>query len=146
MINYFIPFEKIGDFKFDSDIDMYKSQFNFIHTPIDVSTNWETYLLESEDLELYVELNRIVSIVCREECLYKGRNIIGMDIDQFIRFYEINPIGEIDKLYVSDKELQDVYEFDDIGLQVWCTSSIIRTVIASGKSDDADLHASEVKY
>ncbi|WP_397301576.1 hypothetical protein [Nonlabens ulvanivorans] len=98
---------------------------------MDESTEWETYSLEDEGVYLYVENNKIISIVSDLECLYNGRNIIGMNINEFINFYGIEPIGEPDALYVNENEFQIVYEFDDIGLQVWCLNDVIETVIAS---------------
>ncbi len=136
MILYFTPFEGISDFVLESNINNYLNEFNLKYTPIDDSTEWETYSLEDEGISLYVEDNKIVSIACEEECLYKGRNIIGMNINEFINFYNINPIGEIDELYINDTETQSVYEFDDIGLQVWCSNDKIVTVIASSFDED----------
>jgi len=138
MINYFIPLERVGEFELDTDIKNYKKIFNFEYTPADESTGWETFSLENEGISLYVEDNKIVSIVCDEECLYKGRNIINMDINEFMNFYGVNPVGEIDKLYVNDNDTQDVYEFDDIGLQVWCENDKIVTVIASAYIEDEE--------
>ncbi len=136
MVTYFIPLERVGEFELNTGICGYIENFNFKYSPIDESTEWETYSLENEEISLYVEDGKIVSIVCNEECLYKGRNIIGMNIDEFINFYDAKPIGEIDKLYVNENETQDVYEFDDIGLQVWCKDDIIVTVIASAFTDE----------
>jgi hypothetical protein len=131
MVAYFIPLESIGEFDLDAQICDYTEKFNFKYSPADKSTEWETYSLENEGISLYVEDNKIISIVCDEECLYKGRNIIGMNIEEFISFYGVNPVGEVDELYVNDNETQNVYEFDDIGLQVWCRDDEIVTVIAS---------------
>ncbi len=136
MVAYFVPLERIGDFGLNTDICNYIEVFDFKYSPADDSTEWETYLLENDGISLYVEDDKIVSIVCDEECLYKGRNIIGMDINEFINFYNVNPVGEVDRLYVNDYETQDVYEFDDIGLQVWCSNGIIITVIASVFTDE----------
>lgn len=136
MVTYFIPLERIGDFELNADICNYIENFDFEYSPADESTEWETYSLKNDDISLYVEDGKIVSIVCNEECIYNGRNIIGMNIDEFINFYEVNPIGEIDKLYVNDNETQDVYDFDDIGLQIWCKDDIIVTVIASAFTDE----------
>lgn len=136
MITYFIPLERVGEFDLNTQISDYTEKFDFKYSPIDESTEWETYSLENDGISLYVEDDKIISIVCDEECIYKGRNIIGMNIDEFINSYDVEPIGEVDKLYVNENETQDVYEFDDIGLQVWCKNSIIVTVIASAFADE----------
>ncbi|MFD2916841.1 hypothetical protein [Psychroserpens luteus] len=132
MILYFIPFIRIGDFTFESKINNYKSNFKFAYTPVNDSTEWETYEIEDLGLSLYVEEDNITSIVCRDDCLYKGRNLIGMTIEEFISHTEEKYYGEIDILdYEDDGVPQYVYEFDDIGLQVWCKNNIIVTIIAS---------------
>ncbi len=131
MINYFIPLIGIGDFELNTNLSDYAERFDLKYSPVDESTEWETYSLEDEGVYLYVENNKIISIVSDLECLYNGRNIIGMNINEFINFYGIEPIGEPDALYVNENEFQIVYEFDDIGLQVWCLNDVIETVIAS---------------
>ncbi len=133
---YFLPFECIGEFILKSNIADYKNDFRFKYTPPDETTEWETYEELETKLLLYVENEIIQSISCNEECLFKGRNIIGMSIDDFVNFYGIEPVGELDKLYVNDNETQDVYEFDDIGLQVWCSNDTIVTVIASMNEEE----------
>ena len=131
MVNYFIPLKRVGDFELNAQISNYADKYNFKHSSIDKSTGWETYSLVNEGISLYVEDGKIVSIVCIEECLYQGRNIIGMNINEFIGFYDIKPVGEIDQLYVNDYETQNVYEFDYIGLQIWCKEDTIVTAISS---------------
>lgn len=132
MINYFIPLYGVGQFELHTRIYVYTEIFDFIFSPADDSTGWETYELDGANLCLYVEKGVIVSIACMEECLYKGRNIIGMKIHEFINYYETYPSGDIDKLYVNNDEIQDVYEFDDLGMQIWCSNDIIVTTIISG--------------
>lgn len=136
MISYLIPFKQVGDFHIESSLSNYRDTFEFKHTPSEDSTNWDTYELVDEGVSLYVDNDIIISISCDQECLYKGRNIIGMLIDEFIAFTGLNPQGEVDSLWVSDDKKQDVYEFDDIGLQVWCEDDIIVTVIATGESNE----------
>lgn len=136
MVMYYIPFECIGDFFLKSNISNYTKDFEFKYTPVDDVTEWETYEELDLKLSLYVENEIIQSISCNEECLYNGRNIIGMEINDFMNFYDIEPVGEVEKLYVDEDETQDVYEFDDIGIQVWCRNNIIVTVIASMDEGD----------
>ncbi len=131
MIMYFIPFDCIGDFVLKSKISNYTKDFQFNYVPADDTTEWETYEEQHLNLSIYVENEIIQSISCNEECLYKGRNIIGMNIDEFMSFYNIEPVGKVDKLYINDDETQDIYEFDDIGLQAWCSKGIIVTAIVS---------------
>ena len=136
MINYLIPFERIGDFEIEGNLSDYKQNFNFEYTPADDTTGWETYELIDDGISLYVENNKIKSIACDDECLYKGRNIIGLNIEEFINFSELTPEEEIDECFLDEDIVQSVYEFDDIGLQIWCENDIIVTVIASAFIDE----------
>ncbi len=133
MLIYLVPFERVAEFEFNSDIKQYFNQYEFDYTPVEDITDYEIYEIEDLGISLYVENDVIESIVCRYECLYKGRNIIGMDIDEFINFYDVSPSDEVDSVYVSNTELQYVYEFDELGLQIWCNqNNEIVTVIADG--------------
>lgn len=136
MINYFIPFEKIGEFEIEADLSKYIDNFNFEYTPPDDSTGWETYSISDEGISLYIEKGVIVAIVCEKECLYKGRNIIGMSIEEFIAFSDLEPEAEIDESHLDDDTIQQIFEFNDIGLQVWSENQTIVSVIAGRYIDD----------
>jgi len=70
-------------------------------------------------MTLFVENSVIEDIGCYEELLYKGRNLIGMSIEEFISHTGENFVGEIDCLdFEEDHIPQCVYEFEAIGLQV----------------------------
>lgn len=130
MIPYLIPLEKVGDFIFNSNINDYKSTYSFKYYKADDATEWDTYILENS-ISIYVEKDKIESIVCRDELIFKGRNIIGMKITEFRNYYNLQEVEEPEKMYLDDNEFQEVYEFDNIGLQVWCEDQVIVTVIAT---------------
>ncbi len=140
MIYYFIPFERVGEFILKSDIRNYQDDFNFtVKAYEDEFSSSEHYSLENPKLSLFVDLHskKIDEIACYEEVLYKGRNLIGMTIDEFISHTGEKYYGEIDKLDFEDDNIpQYVYEFDDIGLQVWTKNNIVITVIASQLSEE----------
>ncbi len=140
MILYFIPFERIGEFILESDIKNYQEEMEFTQTPRDDATEWRAYSIEDIGVSLYVnDEGKIVSIVCDDDCLYKGRNLLGMNIEEFISHTEEKYYGEINELDFEDDGIpQYVYEFDDIGLQVWCKNDIIITVIASTFVEDEE--------
>lgn len=133
MIAIFQPFECIGEFVFGTSINDYKNEFKFTLYPKEGTNDCDKYNIDNPDLSLYVDENNLIeSINCRDECLYKGRNLIGMTIEDFISHTGEKYYGEIDILdYEDDGVPQYVYEFDDIGLQVWCKNNIIVTIIAS---------------
>ncbi|MEM9885465.1 MAG: hypothetical protein AAF849_06200 [Bacteroidota bacterium] len=133
MILYFIPFEQIGEFKLQHSVTGYTNKFVFEVSNGESSTGWVTFSLDEFGLSLFVDKATMVieSISCDEECLYKGRNIINMTIQEFITHSGKVYYDEPDCLdFEEDNIPQYVYEFDDIGLQIWVKNDKIVTVIA----------------
>ena len=130
MINIFIPLKKIGEFELGTNINIYKDKYMFKYTEKDISTGWETYSSEQNNISLFVENNIIVSIVCEVECFFNKMNIIGIDINYFLEKNNLH-FDDFQELYISDSEIQQVYDFDDLGLQVWCAGKKIISIIAS---------------
>ena len=140
MIAIFQPFQGVGDFMFNSPIIDYLDLYKFTIYRKDGNYDCDKYNIDNPDMSLYVDDNNIIeSINCHEECLYKGRNLIGMTIEEFISHTGEKYYGEIDVLdYEDDGVPQYVYEFDDIGLQVWCKKNVIVTIIASSEFIDEE--------
>lgn len=124
-----IPFKKIGDFTFGESINPIIEKYNYDFSPVDES-GLKSFILPDIGISLYVENETIEYIACRQICNYKGRNLIQMNYDDFVFHVGIAPNGEKDQVYMSDDEIQDVYDFDDIGLQVWVMDRKVVTVIA----------------
>jgi len=136
MIPILQPLVAVGSFEFVTPIKRYVEQFPFIHE-VEQDDDYEVYSLETPLVEIYVEEGRIESVVCREECLYKGMNIIGMSIDQFISNYDAEYFGEIDELdFEEDDTPQYVYDFDSLGLLIWVKNDLIITVTASKRMEE----------
>lgn len=135
MVAYLVPRHQVGDFKLNEDISFYIEKFNLSQKPSEDNTGWTVYDFDT-NISLFVEDGKIESISCTEECLYKGGNMIGMSFETFLSYYKIKPEGPPDILYVNDDEVQNVYEFDEIGLQIWCDENYIKTVIVSDFKDD----------
>lgn len=129
MLLHLQPCNAVGPFILQNFIDSYNDYQFEIH-PLIKETSWTTYELPDEGIALFVENQKIVSISCSTKCLYKGYNLIGMNITDFNKIYGYN-YDEMDNVYLTDEIVQNVYEFDIIGLQIWCEEDIIITVIVS---------------
>lgn len=137
MILYFTPFECVGEFRFNTKISCYLNKYEFDILLKEKEYQSNHYTLKEQEVTLFVEENIIDSICCNEECLYKGRNLIGMTIEEFVSHTGEKYYGEIDKADFEDDNIpQYIYEFDDIGLQVWVKNNKIVTVIASAYIED----------
>ncbi|WP_299223821.1 hypothetical protein [uncultured Psychroserpens sp.] len=125
---------------FNKSIYNYLDTFEFKIYRKDGDNDCDKYRIDNPDISLYLDdNNKIESINCRDECLYKGRNLIGMTIEDFISHTGEKYYGEVDILdYEDDGIPQYVYEFDDIGLQVWCKNNIVVTIIASPEISDEE--------
>lgn len=125
----FKPLSGVGPFVIGNKISTYKKDFDFTYSNM---IDYEVYTINHPDISLYVESDKIVSINCREECIFDGKNIIGMTIKEFVKVYNLKINGLVDKLdYEDDNVPQYVYEFDNIGLQVWVKNKRIKSVIAT---------------
>lgn len=130
---FFIPFKSIGVFILNSDINKYLKNYIYEYTEVDEITGWDTYNIIGLNISLFTDSGKIVSMLCENECYYNNKNIIGVNIDDFMNFNNLQYTNE-ESLFVNNNEKQNVYEFDSIGLQVWCKKNEIVTVIACDNS------------
>jgi hypothetical protein len=119
-----IPFKKVGQFELGKSIELYKDKYNLVleENYFEKYSTSLIYDFEESDTSLCIDGNHmtILSIMCDEELFYKGKNLIGMTIEEFIAHTCEKYVGEIDVLDFEDDEIpQNVYEFETLGLQVW---------------------------
>lgn len=133
----FKPKISVGDFVFNTEISEYnRFDFDFVKCADDDKTGWDTYLLINPRVNIYTEGKNIVSISSDEQFLWKGHNLIGFSFDRLYQIFD-NPIAdEEDELFVGEEDKkQKVYEFDDLGMQVWVKDGIIVKVYANAVED-----------
>lgn len=94
--------------------------------------SWDEYVFFDDQIEVYVSKNTgiIETIGCRDSCIYKSVELIGLGFDEFLLLINKNREKlEKDVLWVSDTEQQTVYEIEDMLLQVWVTQDgLINTI------------------
>lgn len=135
----FIPFKKVGPFVLGDKVKYYINKHNFIISKGHESTNWDCYELVDEGIELYVEDDIVVSIACRKECYLNGFNLIGMNYHTFLDKFSLPENREHDSAYMaSDDDYQDIYEVDEMGVQIWCKKDKIVTVFCSPHLEEGD--------
>ncbi|HUH25796.1 MAG TPA: hypothetical protein VLY87_04165 [Flavobacterium sp.] len=128
MIAILILFQSVGNFVLKSNINNYLKKYSFDISDYSSDLNVPVvhYSVEYPRITLFVENSLIEEIACYEELLYKGRNLIGMKIEEFISHTGEDFVGEIDCLDFEDDNIpQYVYEFETIGLQVWIKGNIV---------------------
>ncbi|MDM1073760.1 hypothetical protein HX001_14825 [Empedobacter brevis] len=128
MKNILKPFTSIGEFRLNSLISDYSNIFNLIEDEYDNITNWTTYYVEGQDIILFVENKFIVSIKCKELCIYNNINLIKSSTDIF-KTMNLN-VQFDEEVYIDDFEIQKVYNVDSLGLQCWTNvNNIIVSII-----------------
>lgn len=136
MIPYLMPFERIGEFILNDSIENYIDLFSFnIEDYSNEKAPSVNYSIDQPEITLFVHNKIIESIACYEELLYKGKNLIGMTITDFINHTNENYYGKVDELdFEDDNILQYVYEFESMGLQVWTKGkqgNIVTIIVSS---------------
>ena len=62
----------------------------------------------------------IESIACRTDCYINSYFLINADIDDFLSTFKLDKQTiEKDAVFIYDDISQDVYEVDDLGMQIW---------------------------
>jgi len=128
------PLEGIGDFRIGSNVRSVLQEYKYELSEDEYNTGQDTYIFRTLGISLFVnkESGLIESVLSDEECLFKGMNIIGMSLNSFIIHVESEYVGIPDCLdFQEDGIPQYVYEFEDLGLQVWTKNDIVVTVIAT---------------
>jgi hypothetical protein len=130
MIPYLTILHGVGDFVIGNPIRLYLEKFSFEIYPKEGKYDCIKYVIKNPVISLFVEEGMINSISCEEECLYKGRNLIGISIEEFISHTGFTHEEEIDELIFEEDNIpQYVYEFDEVGLQVWVKMEKIVVII-----------------
>lgn len=132
----FLPFVSVGDIYFGELINKYIDSLNLVYEPDDSGIGIETYVHSGLGISLNISAlsKRIEFIICKHNLFYLAKNIIGMNIVEFITYTNEKYYGDIDIAdFEEDGVPQYIYEFDDIGLQIWVKNGIIVTAIAASK-------------
>ena len=133
----FIPNISLGVFKFNNNIEKYIHQFDFEYSQVEPDYDYYVYEFEHPNINVYVEEGIIETISCREKCIYKGKNIIGMKIQKFINLSSAFPNLNLTDTTYTDEENKNkdnpqiIYEFENLGLQAWVKNGYIKSVFCS---------------
>lgn len=133
MIAHLELLEGIGKFKLGSNIHVYEMDFDFEYSPPDPVTGSESYSIDIPYITIFTYDKVIESIVCYEECLFQGKNLIGITLQELLSFtswqYDKDDVDEM--FFEEDGIPQIVYIFDAQGLQVWTKKNVIVAIIVS---------------
>ncbi len=130
-----IPLKGVGPFKFGSTINEY-SHLNLeeINDEHNEKVNWRVFKLPDIDLRVYFDNNMLTSIACYEACFFKDHNLMGMPFDKFKIFLKKEPDGQ--SSIEMSSSVQDIYDFDDMALQVWVENNKVVTIFCSSPYEE----------
>ena len=131
-----VPKISLGIFRLGESIDVYTSILDYVLYPKNeglVSGFYDFYDFYEGDIVVYTDNSGYIDdIRCRKYCYYNGQNLIGLNFDKFIESVSIDKEKtQKDEIYilVKDKgQTQQVYDIDDLGLQIWVYRKKIVTV------------------
>jgi hypothetical protein len=116
------PFTKVGVFRFG---EFYKEYQNLLQ-PWDEEDQLEdsiTFYIVGTDSYLTADENdKIESITCKEECNYKGVNLIGKT------FKEVESILNAKAVFDENLANQDIYDVNDCGLMLWVKDDVVVSI------------------
>ncbi len=131
------PSKGIGPFQIGVKIKKYIQEFDLelVSDEMKEGYEWETYSIKNrDDIRVYSEDSKVVSILCDEYCFYEGKNLIGITIEQLVNVLNTEPNEKVDKIDLDDG-IHYVYEFDDYGCQVWVKDNKVESFTCNDYSD-----------
>ncbi len=84
--------------------------------------------MPGQDICIYSEDGKIVSVACYEDCWYKEKNLIGLAFQDVVQLLApTNLPNEPDVIEIDEEEV--VYEIESADAQIWVRDGIVVTVI-----------------
>ena len=75
--------------------------------------------MPNTEISLDVENGLVVSIFSHDHFCFKSENLIGMKVTYLLELMSSAEHDDGETTEYADGEIQTVYEFDELGLQVW---------------------------
>jgi hypothetical protein len=122
------PLKAVWGIEFGSDETALTSQNKLVRLKDEEneSVGWRTYGIE-ESLRVYCVEGKVVSIAVYSTLIYKGKNLIGVDVkdlNSVLGPVKIESEGMVD----LTNGVQEVLDIDDLGLQVWTRKNRVVSV------------------
>lgn len=139
-MNKFTPWQSVGVFKFDDEITHYHKSLSNWRFEAQNEYGTAFYHHPHDDFMISVDKHqKIQSIFCYDTLIYQDTNLIGLTVHEFAQLLDTKPTGEPEEMdFEDDGYPQTIYDFDDIGAQVWEKKGKIVTIIVAGKDSYSD--------
>lgn len=121
-----IPGKSFGPYLFNDRLEHYPLD-DFEHTHGGEGTMvWDSYDKDcSFSIDSFGYSGKIDSITCFTSCILDGKELIGMDVSDFVNYFKVQITRE-NHIYVEWlKEELTSYLVDTLGLLIWCWEGTI---------------------
>jgi hypothetical protein len=122
-----LPNIRLGPVVLGENIDIYINSLNVYleDEEQDDMTDWVRYVVPDVDIYIDVENGKVVSVTSYGEFIYKGKNIIGMNVIDLDRILGCAADEVGGSVVYDDGDRRTPYEYFNLGLQVWTSKNII---------------------
>ncbi|SHN45403.1 hypothetical protein [Chitinophaga sp. CF418] len=113
--------QSVGPFMLGQHIENYITNYHFEFTAKQSEhEDWDCYSYGEGVISIYTKQGIIESIACRTDCYLSNYFLIDADMDDFLSTFKIDKQAlQKDTVFVYDDISQDVYEVDELGMQIW---------------------------
>ncbi|MEP3478181.1 MAG: hypothetical protein ABJZ55_02930 [Fuerstiella sp.] len=130
------PKISLGPIRFNEHIGTILTDFSFLPRKYkEDHTGWSTFGCDNNETLVHLENEIVQSVACHRRCILDSTNLIGLTVKSFLKATCSSLPEKLDQLQVGDQR-QDVYEFDNLGAQVWLQCEQIVTIICDAGADE----------
>ncbi|WP_294626895.1 hypothetical protein [uncultured Bacteroides sp.] len=130
-----VPNVSVGMFVLGDNINRYLSLSHTVEHIDRGFYSYDDYEFPEQYVSMWVENQKIEFITCDTYCFWHNENLIGMSYDRFLLLIGGQQPDDEDVCYIpisKDRgQNQKVYDFENLGLQIWVWRNKIKTVIIS---------------
>jgi hypothetical protein len=124
-----IPNTSLGAIKIGDTINKYKIEIGAFMSCDDTSVpELVRYCIPLSQTYIDVENNKVSSKTSYDSCMYKGKNLIGMNIKELEELIDSRSIEVGDPVLFDDGCVETPVDYIDLGLQAWFADDIVTYV------------------
>ena len=127
-----VPRKSVGEIIFGESLQSIMQKYDLVRDP-DIENkivNEKAYEIISDGLTVYTDQqDKITSVICDKICEINGKNLIGMNVKDALSLVGYSPLRKPDDHFDLDWGKQDVYELDELAVQLWELDGRIESVV-----------------
>ncbi|NJN34171.1 MAG: hypothetical protein HC817_07905 [Saprospiraceae bacterium] len=134
-----VPNKSVGTFVFDTKIDTYLlGKIYEYYEPNDSYSGEGSYKFPELGMTVFVDSKKLITtVICEQYLLFGNTNLIGQNMEILIQKMDWQP-NLIEKSWTNvngKDQRQTVYDFDELGLQIWVYRKKIVSVVCGNLNE-----------